>query len=160
MKDKVLKRLNKLHQVDVDAIHAYKEAIDRIDNYRIREQLKDFKLEHERHLDDLERLIQSKGGEVPSRKRDVKGVLINGMTVLRSSVGDEQALKAMRQIGEFTNKHYFEAVKELNQDEECMRVIEKNFADEKRHFTFIKETLEFPHHLDSDDGPHEASPGM
>ncbi len=160
MKDKVLKRLNKLHQVDVDAIHAYKEAIDRIENYKIRDKLKEFKLEHDRHLDDLERLIKAKGGELPARKKDVKGILIEGLTALRSSVGDEQALKAMRQIGEFTNKHYFEAIKELNHDEECMRVIERNFADEKRHLIFFKETLEFPHHLDSGEGPHEASPGM
>ncbi|MCO4755477.1 MAG: DUF892 family protein [Bacteriovoracaceae bacterium] len=159
MKDKLIKRLTSLHQLDVDAIHAYDEAIKRMENTHVKQKLQEYKHDHEMHLDNLEELIISKGGERPNRKRDMKGMLLEGMTLLRSSMGDEQALKAMKQNEELTNKKYLEALQEFSSDPDCMKVLEHNYADERKHLTFIKETLDYPHHLDSD-GPEESHPQM
>lgn len=155
----MLKKLRKLHQLDFDAVKAYEEAIERISNPRIKQQLTEYKNEHIEHLERLEQLIVAKGDKKPERKRDLKGILIEGMTLLRSAMGDEQALKAMKQNEEVTNKKYSEALKDFHSDKEAMKVINRHYADEKKHLAFIKEALEHPQHF-KDDGGESVSASM
>ncbi|MEX0797941.1 MAG: demethoxyubiquinone hydroxylase family protein [Bacteriovoracaceae bacterium] len=159
MDDKIIKKLEDLHQLDFDAVKAYEEAIERIKNPTIKNKLTEYKNDHLNHLQNLEELIVSKGGEKPDRKKDIKGYLIEGMTLIRSSMGDEQALKAMRQNEEITNKKYADALKELSSEPEVSKVLNHNYEDERKHLVFIKEALENPDHFKGP-GAEEASPGL
>ena len=102
----LLKRLESLAQLDIDAVHAYTAAIERIDLSDVKERLIAFRGDHERHIADLSPLIEELGGQAPKNTPDFKGFVIQGFTALRSMISNESALKAMKSNEELTNKTY------------------------------------------------------
>jgi len=136
-----VKKLCSLAQLDIDAIHAYSQAIDKIEVVGIKEQLIQFRADHQRHVDNLSDCIRRSGGEPPAFQKDFKGFLIEGFTALRSVTGTEGALKAMKGNEKLTNRTYDEA---LNWDvpQDIRIIIEANREDEKRHLNYIETCLE------------------
>jgi hypothetical protein len=57
-----IKVLSDLCQLDVYAVHAYQQAIERIDHTEIQSNLESFKGDHERHIDELSKAILKLGG--------------------------------------------------------------------------------------------------
>ena len=133
-------KLNDLMRLDVDAVHAYDEAIERIEDETVRTRLSEFRDDHQRHVDDLRSAISGMGGEPEEAKKDVKGHLIEGMTKLRSAMGDEQALRAMEQNEEITNRSYRDAM-DWDVPSDIRDLLARNYADEQRHIAFIEERL-------------------
>src|SRR4051812_38509766 len=88
--------MNSLIKLDIDATRAYSQAMDNIDVTEVREQLAEFKADHERHITDLSSEIISMGGTPTSPTPDLKGFFIENFTAIRSLTGTEGALKAMR----------------------------------------------------------------
>src|SRR4051812_48623688 len=107
---KLIKKLTSLAQLDIDAFHAYGEAIKNIDVIDIKDTLTRFQLDHQRHVENVSELISSMGGDAPEFKRDLKGYVIEGFTALRSGMGTEQALKAMKMNEMMTNNKYGQAI--------------------------------------------------
>ena len=136
----VVKRLRSLLQLDVDASHAYQQAIDKIDKPSVREQLILFREDHERHIREIAAKLEEMGEKPPKATPDVKGVLIEGFTALRSMTGTHGALKAMKTNEELTNRKYSEALK-LDASLEIHSLLEKNYQDEVRHLAFVEECL-------------------
>ncbi len=56
-------RLRNLAQLDVDAVGAYDAAIARVNEPLVRERLNDFRVDHVRHVQDLNAFIQRCGGQ-------------------------------------------------------------------------------------------------
>lgn len=133
-------KLGDLMRLDVDAVEAYNEAIEKIENSQLRSKLSEYRDDHQRHVRDLIVCIERLGHQAPEPKPDLKGKLIEGMTSLRSSMGDEQAMKAMHQNEEITNKAYSNAVGEA-WPTDILQVIEDGFADERRHLQWIEQQL-------------------
>lgn len=130
-----------LVQLDIDAVHAYSHAIDRIDIQEIKTELTRFRGDHEQHVRDLSPIIQRLGGEAPEFKPDFKGYFIQGMTALRSITGNEGALKAMKTNEQLTNKTYDTALGwDLPAD--VRSIVQKNRDDERRHLAYITECIE------------------
>jgi uncharacterized protein (TIGR02284 family) len=140
MNQKGMDTLKSLMQLDIDAVHAYSQAIDKIDHARVREQLIAFRRDHERHIADLSDVIVRLGGDPPERARDFKGFLIEGFTALRSMTGTEGALKAMKGNEETTNKHYRDAL-ELDFSPDVRAIVQRNYGDEKRHLAYVEDAL-------------------
>ena len=136
-----LDTLKALMQLDIDAVHAYTQAIESIQHDGVRERLTAFRTDHERHITDLSDCIIRLGGQPPQRKRDFKGFLIEGFTAMRSLTGTEGALKAMRSNEKTTNQHYREAL-DVDLSPETRAVVERNYADEQRHLAYVEEALE------------------
>lgn len=135
------KNLCQLIQLDIDAVFAYEQAIERVEVLEIKEQLRFFQGDHERHIADLSNYVVALGERPPERSRDFKGFLIEGFTALRSVTGTEGALKAMQSNEKTTNKQYDEALSwELPAD--ARAIVERNYEDEKRHLRYITEALE------------------
>jgi uncharacterized protein (TIGR02284 family) len=126
--------------LDVDAVRAYEEAISHIDDAAIRGRLQQYRDDHQRHVEDLRAVIVGLGGEAEEPRPDAKGMLIEGMTKLRSAMGQEQAIKAMHQNEEITNKQYRDAV-EWNVPDDVREVLDRGYADEQRHMAYIEEEL-------------------
>jgi uncharacterized protein (TIGR02284 family) len=136
----ITEKLNDLMHLDVDAVRAYEEAIEKIDNAEVKSQLSIYRADHERHVQELRRLVTGLGGEPEEAKPDAKGLLVEGMTKLRSSMGDEQALKAMHQAEEITNREYRAAVSwEVPSD--VHEVLLRGYDDEKRHLAYVDQQL-------------------
>jgi rubrerythrin len=134
------KNLISLVQLDIDAIHAYRQAIKEIDVPEISDNLIRFQQDHENHVKDLNEIIIRLGAESPVFKPDFKGFIIEGFTALRSQLGNEGALKAMRGNEKLANSTYDKALGwEMPPD--IRSVIEKNRDDERRHLAYIENAL-------------------
>jgi uncharacterized protein (TIGR02284 family) len=138
--DATAKKLSSLAQLDIDAVHAYGQAIEQIDAPAIREQLTRFREDHNRHIRELSEKIRELGKTPPEHSPDFKGFLIEGFTALRSMTGTEGALKAMQTNETLTNNRYEEATKsDFRLDIKAL--VEKNYSDEKRHIQYIENAL-------------------
>lgn len=137
----ILKHLEKLCRVDIDAVGSYEQAIQNVDDHTIRQKLEEFKGDHERHYHELSDHMKKHGGEPPEYKPDFKGFMLQGFTAIRAATGTEGALKAMESNENTTNKHYSEAI-EHDWPDDIMQVIQKNWQDEQRHLDYIERTLQ------------------
>jgi rubrerythrin len=134
--------LKSLVQLDIDAVGAYSQAIEHIENTHISENLNKFMRDHQQHIDNLSNILRVNGEEAPEMSRDFKGFFIEGFTSLRSVTGDEGALKAMRTNEQLTNKKYKEAIDELSLDTDIIATVEGNYRDEQEHLSYIEGALE------------------
>lgn len=137
--NRMIERLNELIALDHDAVGAYEAAINRIDVESLRMSLRGFQQDHERHIQDLSRMVTQLGG-TPRQKPDVKGFILKGFTAITSMMGNEAALQAMRGNETLTHRTYRAALDEEWSDE-ARRIIERNFSDEQRHLAFIENAL-------------------
>ena len=138
--EEITKKLNSLIQLDIDAIHAYEQAMKNINEVFIRDQLAEFRNDHHRHFRELSAVVQGMGGSPPEYSPDFKGFLIQGFTALRSMTGTEGALKAMESNEKLTNKTYEEASSwDLPLD--AISLVRSNFDDEKLHIRYIQTSL-------------------
>lgn len=137
--NEMIKKLSSLVHLDIDATHAYDQAIENIDTPVIKQTLLGFKQDHVRHIENIGRIISQLGGSVPE-KRDFKGYMIEGFTALRSKMGTEQALRAMKTNEKLTNSTYGEALT-WPVSEEVRSVIRANAEDERRHLAYIEQVL-------------------
>lgn len=139
---KLVKKLSNLAQLDIDAVHAYEEALKNIDKSEIHKKISDFRDDHLRHINNLNDLIVKFGGIPPERTKDFKGYLIQGFTSLRSVTGTVGALNAMETNEVLTNKTYKNALEdEENMPLEVRSIIEENYLDEQRHLDYIRMTI-------------------
>lgn len=140
MDQSMLKKANSLIQLDIDASEAYGKAIAHIDDAEIASRLRMFRADHERHIDDLAQLVTNYGGTAPKRSADLKGLLIEGFTALRSVSGTDGALKAMETNEKMTTGKYREA-QNWSVPPDVKAVLEGNLDDEVRHLEYIQSQL-------------------
>jgi uncharacterized protein (TIGR02284 family) len=136
------KRLHDLAQLDIDAVHAYEQAIERVGYDDIREKLRDFQDDHRRHIESLSAFLRDLDVKPPDSP-DLKGYLIEGFTAIRSVTGTKGALEAMEGNEKLTNRKYGEA-SALDFPPEILKVVKSNLADEERHLGYIREILKTP----------------
>ena len=140
--DDIIKKLKSLAQLDIDAFHAYNQAIEKLDDLGLRHKMEKFRNDHERHVSEISDMIREMGGEPPEFKRDFKGFLIEGWTSLRSLTGNQGVLAAMVANESLTNRRYSEAA-QLSLPAEVHALIASNYEDEKEHLAFIKEKHDY-----------------
>lgn len=142
--DEAVEKIRDLIHLDIDAVMAYGEAISRIERPHddIRAQLVAFQQDHERHIRELSQVLKEVGHEPPARRPDFKGYLIEGMTALRSALGTEQALKAMRQNELLTNRRYKDADHFPGLPTRVHEIVRRNRQDEEVHLDWITRALQ------------------
>lgn len=140
MHEKVITVLNDLIQLDIDAVHAYGQAIESVEDVVIRGRLLEFQNDHERHIRELGQVVREQGGTPIEHKRDLKGFLIEGMTAIRSATGTRGALKAMKSNEMLTNRKYDKALEE-DLPPRVRDLVLRNRDDERRHLQYIESCL-------------------
>jgi len=133
-------KLNDLIKLDVDAVHAYDQAISACTLLEVKDRLIEFRGDHDRHIRELAQIVRSFGVE-PEVRRDWKGFFIEGFTAIMSQ-GDHSALLAMRGNEELTNRQYQSALGLADLSPEVRSLLERNFSDEQRHLQWIKSQLD------------------
>jgi rubrerythrin len=139
-RDEILNQLEKLIQLDVDATHAYDQAIKNVDEQVIKDKLLLFQGDHRRHIDLLSAKVLELGGTPPELSSDFKGFFISGFTALRSLTGTKGALEAMDTNEKLTTSKYQDAAK-LVWPTDISSLIQSNLADEQRHLSFVREAI-------------------
>ena len=139
-RDDILDNLEKLIQLDVDATHAYDQAIKNVDEQVIKEKLIQFQADHRKHIDLLSAKVLELGGTPPELTSDFKGFIISGFTALRSLTGTKGALEAMETNERLTTSRYDEAAKK-DFPVDISAIVRANLADEQRHLAFIREAI-------------------
>lgn len=136
--EKLIRKLNDLIELDYDAIEAYQEAIERLENGSYRMKLQEFREDHERHTRNLAAHVARLGG-TPATGPDLMRHLTKGKVVIADLIGQDHAiLLAMRANEEVTNKRYEVALAaDLGMDPDTRSTIESNLADERRHREWI-----------------------
>jgi uncharacterized protein (TIGR02284 family) len=140
-RDEILNQLEKLIHLDVDATHAYDQAIKNVNEQVIKDRLIQFQTDHRKHIDLLSAKVLELGGTPPELSSDFKGFIISGFTALRSLTGTKGALEAMETNERLTTTKYEEASK-LDFPVDITAIIQQNYADEQRHLAFIREALQ------------------
>jgi len=137
----IARKLSSLAQLDIDAEHAYVQAIEEIKETAIRDRLSEFREDHKRHVAELSVAIRELGEAPPEYKRDTKGFLMGGFTAIRSKTGTEGALKAMK-ANEKTSTKAYEKARSWEVSVSIKALIEKICANERRHLEYIEHALE------------------
>jgi rubrerythrin len=134
---KVCAHLNKLIQLDYDAGQTYKLALEHVEDAAVWSDLQGFLRDHERHVMELSSIIRDLGGTPIEVHRDLKGVLLDGMTKLRSRTGTLGALRAMRTNERLTNRIYDRAA-DIYMPPIGQAIVMENLNDERRHLAAIE----------------------
>jgi rubrerythrin len=137
----VVKKLISLIHLDIDAVHAYTRALVHVGSPTVRRHLEEFRGDHERHVAELSHTVRDLGGDPPPERPDVKGVVLEVLTAMRSITGTEGALKAMK-ANERLTKATYEAALQLELPEDVAELVRKNFEDEKRHLEWVEGAIE------------------
>lgn len=137
---KLIDDLVNLVQLDIDAILAYNQAIDSVEEDDIRQNLASFRADHDRHVSDLSAAITQLGGTPPSMERDFKGFFIEGMTAIAGKIGTRSTLMAMAGNEALTNARY-QAAQSYEAPDGVRQILQSNLADEQRHIRYIRQTL-------------------
>jgi rubrerythrin len=142
MNDKAMvAKLSSLAQLDIDAAYTYEQAMKVQENMDILRALESFQNDHLRHVEELSALIQQFGGDAPKLERDIKGVVLEGMTRIAGFVGKEGALAAMMSNETLTNYAYKSALSIKDLPADVRALLERNQTDETRHFDYITSAL-------------------
>lgn len=139
-RDDILDNLKKLIQLDVDATHAYDQAIKNVKEQVVKDKLIQFQSDHRKHVDLLSAKVLELGGTPPELSSDFKGFMITGFTALRSLTGTKGALEAMETNERLTTSSYEEASK-LAYPVDVLAIVRSNYADEQRHLSYIREAI-------------------
>ena len=140
--DEVIDGLNDLLQLDHDAIGSYQIAIDKLENQDHAEQIRGFKLDHERHVRDLNGLISELGG-TPKNDTHRTAPLKEGVQKLGGAAGDKGVLTAWRANELQVRTKYDNYASKANRwPDKAKRLVDRNALDEERHYRWAAETLQ------------------
>lgn len=139
--NRAIRKLNRLLELDYDAIAAYEAAIDGLGDRKNRNALKVYCEDHRRHTQLLSELVIALGGQ-PATGSDWMRLLTVGKVQLAKLFGSDKAiLLAMRVNEEVTNRRYELAIALGGIDATTLKVLEQNLQDERRHRSWISRRL-------------------
>jgi len=134
--------LHDLVELDLDAVEAYRTAIDKLEDTESKSALTGFMGDHERHVTEVGEALRKLGGEPPSGP-DFKRVLTQGKVVLGGIAGDKGILKAMKSNEDDTNAAYERASSRTDVTPDLQALLRRNLDDERRHRAWIESRLSF-----------------
>jgi rubrerythrin len=142
--EEVLAGLNDLLQLDHDAIGAYQIAIEKLVDPNHAQQIQTFLHDHERHVRELNRMIQGLGG-APRNEPHATGPFKQALQALGSVGGDKGTLMAFRTNElQVRSKYQGYAAKARLWPPEVRGLVDRNALDEERHYRWVSELLHTP----------------
>lgn len=137
LRSDVIEQLNALIQHDFVTARSYELALEYVDDDAVREAFESFRGDHERHIVELTRVVNDLGGEVEEVTHDIKSVLLESMTTLRSITGNLGALHAMR-TNEKLSASAYAKTHQQHLPQLVLEVVTRELEDEQNHKTAIE----------------------
>ena len=138
--DNINELVKALLNLEHDALEAYEEVIERLDDRAFAEKVESFRQDHLRHVEQLNQIADSLGEERPDGS--LKSILTSGKVVLADMLGDEAILKAMKTNEDDTVTAYERAVNNKCCTPALQDICEKALADERKHREWMRSTAE------------------
>ena len=132
--------LYELGELDYDAIEAYEAAINRLDREDYKAKLRDFKKDHERHVEEICALLEKHMAKSPSGS-SVKALLAQGKVVLAQMMGDDSILKAMLSNEIDTNTAYERLNSHAEKWKDAEELLVQGLQDERKHKAWLEMVL-------------------
>ena len=129
-----------LLNLEQDAMEAYEEIVERLENKTYAEKVESFRQDHIRHIEELTQVASGLGDEKPDGS--MKSILTAGKVVLADIMGDEAILKAMKTNEDDTVTAYDRAVKNDCCTPALQAICEQALADERTHRDWMRDTAE------------------
>jgi len=133
--------LNDLLQLDHDAVSAYAVAINATTDESRRETLRGFRADHQRHIEEITRLIQDRGGKPIQSPHLPTGVFKLGVQKA-GALGGETALLLAFKANERQGRDKYRRAAENSDDLEVADVLARASEDEIRHYDWAVRTLQ------------------
>ena len=138
----VLEGLNDLLQTDHDAVNAYDVAIEKLEDREYAQQILGFRMDHERHIRELNELIAGMGG-VASNEPHATGPFRTALQALGGVGGDRGLLMAFRTNElQVRSKYDLYAARANHWPHDVKRTIDRCALDEERHYRWVAEVLQ------------------
>jgi rubrerythrin len=138
----ILEGLNDLLQLDHDAIGAYEIAIEKLEDRDHANQISGFKLDHERHIRELNDLILELGG-TPANEPHATAPLKQAMQKAGALGGDRGTLIAWRANELQVRTKYDSYASRANAwPSNVKRVVDEAALDEERHYHWVANALQ------------------
>lgn len=131
--------LNDLLQLDYDAVAAYSLALSALDDPGYQDAVRRFKVDHERHIEELTYLIQDYDG-IPMPIPHLSGAFklaVQGV----GTVGDDAAVITTFKSNEAQSRDKYRRAARHQHPVDVQDVIIRAARDEQRHFDWAMRTL-------------------
>lgn len=132
----LIRKLSDLVQLDINAVHIYEKAVEGVGDELLKGRLQEFRQAHRAHIETLSEAIRALGGQAPDRSPDLKGMLREALTAIRSATGPEGSLKAIKTCEETTHRRYLAMVSE-DIPSDLKDTMRKHSSDEKVHLEYV-----------------------
>jgi hypothetical protein len=126
--------------VDLNAIEAYRAAIERIGNAGTTRQLRAFLADHARHVEQLSGISVALGSKPPEHG-DLLRLLTKGRVLFGNFAGDRGILAAMGVNEDYTRAAYERAIVQPGLTRELRKLLIQNLLDEHKHRGFVSDRL-------------------
>ena len=137
----ILEGLNDLLQLDHDAVGAYEIAMEKLEDRDHADQIAGFRRDHERHIRELNELIEELGGE-PKNQPHATGPFKLALQSLGALAGDRGILMAFRTNELQVRTKYDAYAAKANQWPTAIkRVVDACALDEERHYRWVSDVL-------------------
>ena len=132
--------LNDLLQLDHDAVGAYGIAIHAAADEAQRQTLREFRADHERHIEEITRLIQDRGGK-PLQSPHLPTSVVKLAVQKAGALGGPKAMLLAFKANERQSRDKFRRAAENADDLEVADVLARAADDEIRHYDWAVRTL-------------------
>jgi len=136
----IISKLVSLLKLDVDAVHAYEQALKKEDLEFLFHQLMECREDHFRHALELKSLILKYGGDVPKLPAEFEGFMIQGFAEFKELTDLDSILNTIKKNEMVTNSTY-DNVFEMDLPSEVYELIVRNREEERQHLKFIEYAL-------------------
>lgn len=135
----LVSELNDLRKLDLEAIAAYEVALKRLRRADLREQLREFRRDHEGHAEALARLIEDHDGVVVPLPHLPSGALKLALQAM--AFGDDRAVLLAFKSNERQVRDRYQASAERSHPPEVAALLSRFAADESRHYDWAADAL-------------------
>lgn len=139
--EEILDGLNDLLQLDHDAVGAYEIAMEKLENRDHAGQIAGFRLDHERHIRELNEVIAALGG-TPKNHPHATGPFKLALQSLGGVAGDKGVLMAFRTNElQVRTKYDAYAAKANHWPADIKRTVDRCALDEERHYRWVSDVM-------------------
>jgi hypothetical protein len=136
----VVAQLNDLLRLDLDAIAAYRLTLKELESQQLRQELRAHLADHERHIEDLGRLIEGMGGMKISVPHE-SGVFKLAVQAAVAAGSDRTVLLAFK-ANEMQVRDKYARMAEAQFPPDVASTVRRAAGDEQRHYDWAVQSLE------------------